>query len=72
MLNSKDLTIVKDFGDKTEFTIARFRCILQTCSLVNKQAVVDLQSERKSVMYICTMYRETLNRKLYSFRKSLI
>ena len=26
MLNSKNLTIVKKFGDKTEFTIARFHC----------------------------------------------
>ena len=27
MLNSKNLTIVKSLGDKTEFTIARFHCI---------------------------------------------
>ena len=26
MLNSKNLTIVKRIGDKTEFTIARFHC----------------------------------------------
>ena len=27
MLNSKNLTIVKNFGDKIEFTIERFHCI---------------------------------------------
>ena len=26
MLNSKNLAIVKEFGDKIEFTIARFHC----------------------------------------------
>ena len=26
MLNSKNHAIVKNFGDKTEFTIARFHC----------------------------------------------
>ena len=27
MLNSKNLAIVKEFGDKIEFTILRFHCI---------------------------------------------
>ena len=36
MLKSKNLAIVKDFGDKIEFTIARFHCISNCAEFKNK------------------------------------
>ena len=59
ILNSKNLAIVKKFGDKTEFTIARFNCTRKRYSLLKLEKVEFLDRyHQNKPLCIVVVHRE--------------